>query len=157
MSVPRIRTVGASSCGQGGLYGSASTKDHAGFVAHGRGRQQRVLLRRARRGTLHMSGMVAFGSDGSYVGIGDVHAQAVQVFENLAAVVEAAGGTLDDVVSTTTYLAAAEHATTVGSVRKRYFTAPVPPTSTVVVAPMARSQFLVEIAAIAHIPEQPTA
>jgi 2-iminobutanoate/2-iminopropanoate deaminase len=103
--------------------------------------------------TLHVSGMVAFGSDGSYMGIGDVHAQAVQVFENLAAVLEAAGGTLDDVLSTTTYLAAAEHAAAVGSVRKRYFTGPVPPTSTVVVAPMARSQFLVEVAAIAHISE----
>src|SRR5919205_1000832 len=57
--------------------------------------------------TLHVSGMVAFAADGSYVGIGDVHTQAVQVFENLTAVVEAAGGTLDDVVSTTTYLAAA--------------------------------------------------
>jgi len=103
--------------------------------------------------TLHVSGMVAFGPDGSYVGIGDVQAQAVQVFENLTAVVEAAGGTLDDVVSTTTYLAAAEHAAAVGSIRKRYFTGPVPPTSTVVVAPMAREQFLVEIMAIAHIPD----
>ena len=89
--------------------------------------------------------------DGSYVGIDDVQAQAVQVFENLKAVVEAAGGSLDDVVSTTTYLAAAEHAAAVGEVRKNVFTGPVPPTSTVVVAPMAREQFLVEVAAIAHI------
>jgi enamine deaminase RidA (YjgF/YER057c/UK114 family) len=103
--------------------------------------------------TLHVSGMVAFAPDGSYVGIGDVHAQAVQVFENLTAVVQAAGGTLDDVVSTTTYLAAAEHATAVAAVRRTYFTGPVPPTSTVVVAPMAREQFLVEVAAVARIPE----
>ena len=102
--------------------------------------------------TLHVSGMVAFAPDGSYVGEGDIHAQAVQVFENLTAVVETAGGTLDDVVSTTTYLAAPEHAATVGEVRRTYFTGPVPPTSTVVVAPMARAQFLVEVAAIAHIP-----
>lgn len=32
---------------------------------------------------------------------------------------------------------------------RRYFTGPVPPTSTVVVAPMARDHHLVEIAAIA--------
>jgi 2-iminobutanoate/2-iminopropanoate deaminase len=101
--------------------------------------------------TLHVSGMVAFAPDGSYVGVGDVHAQALQVFENLKSVVEAAGGTLEDVVSTTTYLAAAEHAAAVGSVRKMYFAGPVPPTSTVVVAPRAREQFLVEVAAIAHI------
>ena len=68
--------------------------------------------------TLHVSGMVAFAPDGSYVGIDDVHAQSVQVFENLKAVVETAGGSLDDVVSTTTYLASAEHAAAVGEVRK---------------------------------------
>ena len=101
--------------------------------------------------TLHVSGMVAFAPDGSYVGIDDVQAQAVQVFENLKAVVEAAGGSIDDVVSTSTYLAAAEHAAAVGEVRKTVFTGSVPPTSTVVVAPMAREQFLVEVAAIAHI------
>lgn len=105
--------------------------------------------------TLHVSGMVAFAPDGSYVGVGDPHAQAVRVFDNLRAVVEAAGGTLDDVVSTTTYLAAAEYAAVVGSVRKAYFTGSIPPTSTVVVAPMAREQFLVEVAAIAHIPGAP--
>lgn len=103
--------------------------------------------------TLHISGMVAFAPDGSYVGIDDIHTQAVQVFENLRAVVEAAGGSLDDVVSTTTYLAAAENAAAVAAIRKNVFTGPIPPTSTVVVAPMAREQFLVEVAAIAHIPD----
>lgn len=101
---------------------------------------------------LHVSGMVAFAPDGSYVGLGDIDAQARQVFGNLRAVVEEAGGTLDDVLSTTTYLASSEYAAAVGAVRKEFFTGPVPPTSTVVVAPMAREQFMVEVAAIARIP-----
>lgn len=100
---------------------------------------------------LHVSGMVAFDSEGGYVGVGDITAQAEKVFTNLHAVVEEAGGTLEDVVSTTTYLAAAEYAAAVGAVRRRYFTGPIPPTSTVVVAPMAREQFLVEVAAVARI------
>lgn len=100
---------------------------------------------------LHVSGMVAFAPDGSYVGLGDVDAQARQVFGNLKAVVEEAGGTLDDVVSTTTYLASSEYAAAVGAVRREFFTGDVPPTSTVVVAPMAREQFLVEVSAIARI------
>lgn len=103
---------------------------------------------------LHVSGMVAFAPDGSYVGLGDIDTQARQVFGNLQAVVEEAGGTLDDVVSTTTYLAAAEYAAAVGAVRKEFFTGQVPPTSTVVVAPMAREQFMVEVAAIARISAQ---
>lgn len=89
--------------------------------------------------TLHVSGMAAFASDGSYVGEGDIAAQATQVFENLQAVVAEAGGTLEDVVSTTTYLVSAEHAAAVGEVRKKYFTGDVPPTSTVVVAPWRAS------------------
>lgn len=100
---------------------------------------------------LHVSGMVAFDAEGEYVGGGNVTAQAERVFMNLHAVVEEAGGTLDDVVSTTTYLAISDYAAEVGAVRRRYFTGPVPPTSTGVVAPMARDQFLVEIAAIARI------
>ena len=100
---------------------------------------------------LHVSGMVAFAPDGSYVGLGDIDAQARQVFGNLQAVVEEAGGTLDDVVSTTTYLASNEYAAAVGAVRKEFFTGDLPPTSTVVVAPMAREQFMVEVAAIARI------
>lgn len=100
--------------------------------------------------TLHVSGMVAFAPDGSYVGEGDITAQATQVFDNLRAVVVEAGGTLEDVVSTTTYLASADYA---AAVRKTYFTGDVPPTSTVVVAPMAREQFMVEVSAIARIPE----
>lgn len=101
--------------------------------------------------TLHISGMVAFDADGGYIGLGDVSAQAERVFFNLRAVVEEAGGTLGDVVSTTTYLAAAEYAAAVGAVRRRYFTGPIPPTSTVVIAAMAREQFLVEVAAVATI------
>ena len=47
--------------------------------------------------TLHVSGMVAFAPDGSYVGEGNITAQATQVFDNLQAVVVEAGGTLEDV------------------------------------------------------------
>ncbi|PBB07328.1 translation initiation inhibitor [Kocuria sp. WRN011] len=103
--------------------------------------------------TLHVPGMVAFAPDGSYVGEGNITAQATQVFDNLQAVVVEAGGTLEDVVSTTTYLASADYAGAVGEVRKKYFTGDVPPTSTVVVAPMAREQFMVEVSAIARTAE----
>jgi enamine deaminase RidA (YjgF/YER057c/UK114 family) len=63
-----------------------------------------------------------FARDGAYLGIGDVPAHAAQVFENLTAVVEPEGATVEDVVSPTTYFAAVENAAAVGSVRKTYFT-----------------------------------
>lgn len=101
---------------------------------------------------LHISGMVAFTADGSIVGEGDIEAQSEQVFANLRSVLEEAGGTLADIVSTTTYLTDVSTAPVVNADRAKYFTGPVKPTHTVVgVAALARPQFLVEISAIAHL------
>lgn len=102
--------------------------------------------------TLYISGMVAFGADGSIVGEDDVEAQTEQVFTNLRSVVEEAGGTLADIVSTTTYLTDVASAPVVNAARARHFTGPVKPTHTVVgVAALARPQFLLEISAVAHL------
>lgn len=102
--------------------------------------------------TLYISGMVAFASDGTIVGEGDIAAQTTQVFENLKSVVEEAGGTLDNIVATTTYLTEVSTAAVVSEARAKYLTGPVKPTHTVVgVAALARPQFLVEISAVAFL------
>lgn len=102
--------------------------------------------------TLHIAGMVSFASDGTIVGEGDIEAQVEQVFTNMAAVVEAAGGTMNDVVATTTYLVDVAHAPVVSAARARWFTGEVLPTHTVVgVAALGRPQFLVEIEAQAYL------
>ena len=101
---------------------------------------------------LHVSGMVAFDTDGSVVGDSDIETQTDQVFANLRAVVEEAGGIMANVVSTTTYLVDVAHAPVVSAARERYFTGEVKPTHTVVgVAGLARPQFLVEMSAVAHL------
>ena len=105
-----------------------------------------------RGSTLHISGMVAFDADANIVGEGDIEAQTEQVMTNMAAVVAEAGGTMADVVSTTTYLVDVSHAPVVAKARARHFTGDVLPTHTVVgVAALARPQFLVEISGIAEI------
>lgn len=102
--------------------------------------------------TLYISGMVAFTPDGTIVGEGDIAAQSTQVFENLKSVVEEAGGTLDNIVATTTYLTDVSTAAVVNEARAKYLTGPVKPTHTVVgVAALARPQFLVEISAVAFL------
>lgn len=102
--------------------------------------------------TLHIAGMVSFASDGSIVGEGDVEAQIEQAFTNMKAVVEAAGGTMDDIVQTTTYLVNTTDAPLVSKARHRWFTGPVPPTHTIVgVAALGRPAFLVEIEATAYL------
>lgn len=102
--------------------------------------------------TLHIAGMVAFGPDATIVGEGDIAAQVDQALRNMAAVVEAAGGSMADVVSTTTYLVDVTDAAVVSAARARWFTGDVKPTHTVVgVAALGRPQFLVEIEATAYL------
>jgi enamine deaminase RidA (YjgF/YER057c/UK114 family) len=101
--------------------------------------------------TLWISGQVAL-SDGQIVGEGDIHIQAVQVFENIKQVLTAAGTDFSSVVSTTTYMTDRDFSLPINDVRKRYLTGPVLPTSTLlVVAGLARPEFLVEISAVAVI------
>ena len=102
--------------------------------------------------TLHIAGMVSFAPDGSILGEGDIEVQVEQAFANLQAVVEAAGGSMDDVVQTTTYLVNTTDAPVVSAARARWFTGPVKPTHTVVgVAALGRPVFLVEIEATAYL------
>lgn len=102
--------------------------------------------------TLHISGMVAFDAEATIVGEGDVEKQTEQVFQNMRAVVEEAGGTMNDIVSTTTYFVDVADAPVVNAARARHFTGEVLPTHTVIgVAALARPQFLVEISAVAYL------
>ncbi|ANE05214.1 translation initiation inhibitor [Corynebacterium crudilactis] len=100
--------------------------------------------------------MVAFDADANIIGEGDIEAQTEQVFRNLKAVVEEAGGTMNNIVSTTTYLADVADAPIVNAARARYFTGDILPTHTVIgVAALARPQFLVEISAVAYLGDLP--
>jgi 2-iminobutanoate/2-iminopropanoate deaminase len=108
-----------------------------------------------RRGAqLWISGQVSMDSAGSVVGEGDINAQAERVFENLSAVLRAAGGDFSHIVSTTTYVTDRSLLLPVNEVRGRYLTTEPAPTSTLlVVAGLARPEFLVEISAVAILPE----
>ena len=57
---------------------------------------------------------------------GDFEARARRVFDNLAAVAKAAGGTLDNVVKLTIYLTDLDNFATVNAVMADYFSKPYP-------------------------------
>lgn len=69
---------------------------------------------------------------------GDFEARARQVFDNLKAVAEAAGGTLDHVVKLTIFLTDLDNFATVNSVMEDYFEKPYPARAAVGVASLPK-------------------
>ena len=69
---------------------------------------------------------------------GDFEARARQVFANLRAVAEAAGGTLDNAVKITVFLTDLENFATVNKVMEDFFAAPYPARAAVGVASLPK-------------------
>ena len=97
---------------------------------------------------LYTAGAVAFNERVEIVGKGDIRAQTRQVLENIKALVEAAGGTLRDVTTTTVYLTDLANAAGMNEVYRTYFPVDPPARATVRVG-LAHPDFLIEIQAIA--------
>ena len=107
-------------------------------------------------GTLvYVAGQVSSDASGQLVGEGNLEAQAEQVFKNLKLAIEAAGGTMADIVKMNVYLVAEvdqAEIPTFRAVRDRYINTAKPPASTLaVVTRLARPGWLIEIEAIAAI------
>lgn len=100
-----------------------------------------------------ISGMTARTADGSVAGIGDVEVQTRQVCENLKAAVEEAGGTLDDICRVDVYVRNMEHFDAIHKVRREYFTGIAPASTMVEICKMTSPDYLIEINAIAVIPD----
>ena len=107
----------------------------------------------ARGRLVFISGMTARTRDGSIAGVGDVEVQTRQVCENLKAAVEAAGGGLADICRVDVYVRNIEHFKTIHKVRQEYFELPLPASTMVEVAKMVSPEYLIEISAIAVIPD----
>ena len=99
-----------------------------------------------------VSGCAATDERGRTVGVGDVTAQARQVHENLKRCLNAAGATFADVCKVTVFLKRVEDREQVNVVRREYFGA-ARPASTLVEARLVRDDLLVEIEAIAVLPD----
>lgn len=99
-----------------------------------------------------ISGQVALDGAGKLVGENDAAAQTEQVFRNLRTVVEACGGSLDDIVKLNVYVTDAAYRPAIAAARQKHFKEGQYPASTyVVVTALAVPQLLVEIEAVAMI------
>jgi enamine deaminase RidA (YjgF/YER057c/UK114 family) len=102
---------------------------------------------------IFISGQIGVGGDGKLVG-GDFRAQAMQVFENLKFALEAVGARFEDVVKMNSYIIEIEHQAILRDVRKLYMNMAAPPASTSVrVGGFAREGVLLEVEAVAVLPE----
>lgn len=103
--------------------------------------------------TVYLAGQVSSDGSGKLIGEGNFEAQVEQVFANLKIAVEAAGGTMADIVKLNIYLVAEVPQTDVAklrAIRDRHVNVQSPPASTLVtVVRLARPGWLVEIEAVA--------
>jgi enamine deaminase RidA (YjgF/YER057c/UK114 family) len=106
--------------------------------------------------TIYISGQVSVNERGEVVGKGDLRAQTEQTFKNLTQALAAAGATFRDVVKTNLYVVGLkpDHVPILREVRSRYVDAQRPPASTLVgVMALVGADWLIEIEAVAVIPE----
>jgi enamine deaminase RidA (YjgF/YER057c/UK114 family) len=104
---------------------------------------------------VYISGQVPSDASGKFIGEGNFEAQVEQIFGNLKIAVEAAGGTMADIVKLNYYLVADVDQAEVPKlrpIRDRYINVAKPPASTfVVVGRLMRPGWLIEIEAVAAI------
>ena len=107
--------------------------------------------------TVYISGQVGINERGEIVGRGDLRAQTEQTFENLKHALASVGATFNDVVKTNLYIVGLrpEHVPILREVRSRYVNTERPPASTLVgVSALVGPDWLIEIEAVAVIPDQ---
>lgn len=97
--------------------------------------------------TVYLSGQIPLVAETMQVVAGGFAEQAHQVFKNLQAVAQAAGGNLNDLVKVNAYLTDLSNFATFNEIMAKYFTAPYPARAAVEVSALPKG-VLVEAEAI---------
>ena len=100
--------------------------------------------------TVYIAGQVALDSTGAVVGEGDFGAQADQVYRNLERALQSIGGSMADLVKTTTFVTDIKNLPSLREIRLRRLSKTQPPANTLLeVSSLARPELLIEIEAVA--------
>jgi reactive intermediate/imine deaminase len=88
--------------------------------------------------TVYLSGQIPLVPDTMELIEGGIEQQIEQVFKNLSAVCQAAGGSLQDIVKLNIFLTDLQHFAKVNDIMSRYFTQPYPARAAIGVASLPR-------------------
>ena len=100
---------------------------------------------------IFLAGQVPYTKDGGVAHRGDFTAQARQVFGAIKAHVEAAGGTLQNVMKINTYVTDVRYRADFRVVRDEFFGTRGPASTLVEISSLSRPDYLIEVEAIAVI------
>jgi enamine deaminase RidA (YjgF/YER057c/UK114 family) len=125
----------------------------AGLHAYG---YSNVVVAQGAVKTIYVGGQNAVNAKGEVVGIGDIGAQSRQVLDNIEIALAAGGATLENVVKWNIYIVQGyDIMPGYQAFQERWGNRPNPPTvSMAFVAGLARPEYLIEIDAIAVVPEK---
>ena len=103
---------------------------------------------------VYIAGMTARGQefDGAIQG-NDAYSQAVAIFTKIKHLMEAAGGTMDDVVKVLIYLTDIDDRDAVWRARREFFSGDYPVSTLIEVSKLVRPELCVEIEAVGYLPE----
>lgn len=102
--------------------------------------------------TVYLSGQIPLVPSTMELVSDDFAEQAVQVFENIKAVCEAAGGSTHDLVKINIYLPDLSHFATVNEIMARYFTKPYPARAAIGISALPKGA-QIEIDGVMELPE----
>jgi len=94
------------------------------------------------------SGQVPEDAEGNLVGEGDFEAQARQVFANIRAIMQQAGGDLSNVVKLTVFLTDMANFPTYSKIRGELLSKPYPVSTLVQVSSLVLPEWMIEVEAI---------
>lgn len=101
-------------------------------------------------GVVYVSGTLPFDKDNNVVHVGDAAAQTRHVLETIKSVIEAAGGTMDDVTFNSVFLTDWSNYAAINSVYADYFPDDKPARFCIQCG-LVKPDALIEIATVAHI------
>jgi 2-iminobutanoate/2-iminopropanoate deaminase len=103
---------------------------------------------------VHLKGQVSLDQAGQIVGKNEMRVQVRRTLENVRAVLASMGGTMADVVSLVHYTTDIDKFMGTGDIRKEFFSAPFPVTTTVQIDRLYHPDLMIEVTAVAEIPRE---